>query len=334
MVLNGLWNSNQQNKWYIRKSLEGSDPSPQNVLMIYKIEAKIQTLAKAALMRNQNNIATFSISKVKFSHWDFNIRDGWLSDAWIAETTIKAPNYISAFKKFRLKLKTIIPKISLISQCYIEYNSHPFLISKKNSNIVFFQYTDETPAVGLMFMEKEEEALKILLKTKNIPNEFYFYWNDAVNTTGYTPKLLLMFCALEALGKTNGKKNFEKICSILGQELYDDIFTQNNGLRHRLTHGEYFNEPDTKKDYFELIHKKIIQYFNKTIFQKDLLNDTIVQPQRHPFGNKRIGKFFLQSSNLEVPMDLKSILLEFNKNGIYNIKKYKYFFDKNITKQF
>ena len=58
-------------------------------------------------------------------------------------------------------------------------------------------------------MTTQQKALLALLGCPQIPEEFFYYWNDAVNSTGYSSKLVLMFSAIEALvKKPDGEKDF------------------------------------------------------------------------------------------------------------------------------
>lgn len=303
-------------------------------LNTYKIEHKILTLAHCAVMEKKNEPASFDVDGVKFSHWDFNYRDGWLSDAWIATTTITAVNYVDAINELLKKLAKLIPRIALISQSYIEYISEPFLIHKINSDVIFFRYTTDVRGGGLMFMENEQKALTKLLGAKEIPESFYYYWNDAVNTTGYPAKLLLMFSAIEALVKKIGNKDWTLINKILGEDLVKELFgtkeQPNTGLRHRLVHGEYFSDRDTGKNYLELVHNKVITYFNVSIISEPLIPEKIVHPQRHFFGNKEQGNFVLKRKDGSTAFNLKELLKDFNDNGFRKPENYEFVYDKNL----
>lgn len=283
----------------------------------YKIEHKILTLASCAVMGDKQKPASFDIDGIQFSHWNFNYRDGWIKDdAWLATAEVVEENYIDSMNKgFVNKLYKIIPRISLISQSYISYVNEPFLIHKEGSDAAFLHYTADVCGGGLMFMEKEQEALVELLKAKGIPETFYYYWNDAINATGYSAKLLLMFSAIEALVKKNGQKDWNLINEILGEDLVKDLFgtkeDSSSGLRHRLVHGEYFDGNDHSKNYLELVHKKVISHFNKKIFSKPLISEDVVHPQRHFFGNKRGGNFFLSRKDRSKSFYLKDLLNNF-----------------------
>src|SRR5207249_3117402 len=147
----------------------------------------------------------------KFSHWDFNYRDGWPSDLWLAEDAVEAGSLVDALSIFRKVLARVIPRISFIGQSYIDFLTEPYLVVKAGSEVGFFRYTRSRGATGLMFMQNELEALRQLLSDKVVPEEFYYYWHDAVNASGYTPKLLLMFSAIEALAKiAKGQKDWNK----------------------------------------------------------------------------------------------------------------------------
>ena len=145
--------------------------------------------------------ASFVLRDIRFSHWDFNIRDGWNQDNWLATSLVEASNLNDAYKKFTTTLAKIVPRIALISQCYVQYLTQPFLVRRTDSQIAFVKYISEAKPVGLMFREKDLNGLNVLLDNCEIPEEFYYYWNDAVNSIGYSPKLLLMFSAIEALVK-------------------------------------------------------------------------------------------------------------------------------------
>jgi hypothetical protein len=278
--------------------------------------------------------ASFGAEKIKFSHWEFNYGDGWLKDAWLAEATIEAKNYREAYSKFLEKMFRIIPRISLISQSYIDYSLEPFLIHKVGSDVAFFRYTNDVKGGGLMFMEKEKEALDILLSYNEISEEFFYYWKDAVNASGYSAKLLLMFSAIEALTKKNGRKDWALIEEILGVDLAKNLFgtkgNSNTGLRHRLVHGEYFNRQDDGKNYLELVHNSVIKYFNSKIFKNSLIPENITNPQRHLFGNKEEGKTFVKKINPSV-FNLKDMLKDFGENGWDKPKSHCHIFNKDLN---
>ena len=301
----------------------------------YKIEQKIVTLSSCAVMENKEKPASFKIDDVEFSHLDFNYRDGWVSDSWIASFEIKSENLLDAINYFlKEKLAKIIPRISLISQAYIEYINEPFIVEKGGSEIVYFRYTYEFKAVGLMFMEKEQKALLKLMENKEISDTFYYYWNDAVNAYGYSQKLGLMFSAIECLVKKNGKKDWVLVNEILGKELSEDLYgTAKNpsiGLRHRFIHGEYFKQEDHSKNYFEEIHKKVIAYFNKKVLLENLIEENVIGPQRNFNGNKKGGAYLLKSKDGSNIFNLKVLIKDFEKSSPLKPEKYEFVYDKTL----
>lgn len=280
----------------------------------YKIEYHIRTLAENAVNVNGEKPG-FEIEGIKLEHWDFNHRDGWKGDAWLASSEIAAKNFSEAYKLFMDKLSKIVPRIAFVGQCYTKTFGQPFLITKRNSTISFFGDYHAVKHVGLMFLESQESALNRLM-TSDINDAFFYYWNDATNTMGYAPKLLVMFSAIEALAKKpNGDKDWHLIVEILGQELKDKIFKHREGLRHRLIHGEYFSVQDSDEDnYVEIIHKKIILYFNNSVLKSDLLTMDVTGPQRHPFANTEYSHRFIRSGDEETMLSLKSVLAELQKH--------------------
>lgn len=276
----------------------------------YKIEYRIRTLAENAVNMDSEK-PSFEVDGIKLEHWDFNHRDGWVVEAWLATAKIKANDYKKAYKIFMVKFARIVPRIAFVSQCFTETFGEPFLITREDTNIAFFGDYHETGHVGLMFLEDQKAALDKLL-VKDIDDAFFFYWNDAINTIGYAAKLLVMFSAIEALAKKpNGVKDWEFIKEILGNELYNEIFEQRKGLRHRLTHGEYFSPQDSgKSNYVEIIHKKVILYFNNSVLKSNLLTENTISPQRHPFGNREYSHLFIRPNDDDFMLGLINVLTE------------------------
>ncbi len=303
----------------------------------YKIEHKILSLSHCAVMTNEGKPTSFTAEGITFSHWDFNYRDGWLTDSWIASAEVESSDLLTAINDFRKKLFRLIPRIALITQSYIDFISESFLVHDISKNIAYLRYIEDHKGGGMMFMEKEEKALKKLLENKDISDEFYNYWQDAVNTIGYSAKLLLMFSAIEALVKKNGKKDWNLMNTILGEDLVKELFEENNnGLRHRLVHGEYFSKKDDGKNYLESIHKKVINYFNSSIFDESLISENVVQPQRHFFGNKGEAKLFIENKDKSSIFNLKDVLKDFNnhKDNLNNPDRYQRTLDKEIIKEY
>lgn len=296
------------------------------IAMIYEIQHRIRTLAKNAVGLQ----AGFSLLDINFSHWEFTWSDGWKQGYWLASSNIETPSIDAAYKEFSGRMAKIIPKVALIGQCYVEYLAQPFLIHRIDSELALLKYVEHVKGVGLMFREKQLDGLKLLLTKPEIPEEFYYYWNDAVNTVGYSSKLLLMFSAIEALvkvrsGTKQGEKDWDKLERILGSELKAEIWgvikNTSNALRHRLVHGEYFNPIDSGKDYVDLIHKRVICYFNDSIFGKKLLHEYIVNPQRTFEGNKQEWRSFIRSKSRK-PFVLKEILSEVKTSDLDLLQNY------------
>lgn len=287
----------------------------------YSIEHKVQTLVNLLFLENKKKPATFVFNGIEFSHCEYSHQNGWQKDEWNAIAIIKADNWQSAFIKFRKKLFSIIPKISFISQAYIDFRIQPFLVHKNESQIAVTNYVAESKPVGLMFGNDDVKVLTELVKNKDIPKEFFLYWNDAVNTTGYSAKLLLMFSAIEALTKKpNGKPNYTLREEVLGKELKFEIFGDKNksktALRNRIIHGEYFSVDD-KKNYVGAIHSKIIHYFNKYTITNGQINENVKNPQRHFFGNKKSWYGFIERLDKSNEFDLDDILKDFENHRDY-----------------
>lgn len=291
----------------------------------YQINQRIVTLAENAVFDDGKKPATFLQDGIEFEHWNFNYRDGWLTRQWQSQIKLDSINHAEALKTFHAKLQKIIPRIALISQCYIDFITQPILLLKNDVDFALFRFVGNRKPVGLMFDKDEQTALVKLLENTTIPEEFYYYWNDTVNAVGYTAKLLLVFSAIEALAKKNGKKDWDLISNILGKELSRDIFgtkdNSNGGLRNRLVHGEYLSKQDHSKNYLEEVHKKIIKYFNDSVLSGTLISENVVNPQRHFFDNKEGGWFFVKN-NMGNKIEFKDVLDDFEKHDVNQLERY------------
>lgn len=298
----------------------------------YHIEQKIRTLAENAVFIDYSKSPEFELDGLRFLQWDFNHGDGWLGDAWLASCDIEADTVGAAYIAFHRKLADIIPRVALISQCFINFSAQPFLITREGKDFALFRYTKEDDPVGLMFMDDNKEALDKLLADKTIPQEFYSFWHDAVNSTGYTSKILLMSSAVHALTKKpNGNSDYVRIAEILGEDLKDEIFAPRTGVRHRLSHGEYLSGPeDFGSNYVEKMHRAVIHYFNNDIFGKELVTEDVVHPHRNFSGSVSAGNFYIKGN----PLDLKALVEEFDQHPDELSKVSYEFVHGNVTKDF
>jgi hypothetical protein len=95
-------------------------------------------------------------------------------------------------------------------------------------------------------------------------------------------------------------------------------------------HGEYLSRCDVQQDYVELIHNKIIQYFNSSILNEKLLSESVIDPQRHKWANKEGYENFIRATG-DKTLDLENILSELEKNGIENLNDYEWVDDDTLT---
>lgn len=299
--------------------------------MKYKVQQRINTLAENYVGVTDGSAPQFTVDGITFFQWEFSVAQGSTGNAWLAEATIEAEDLGKAYALFRQKIVRIIPLAAFVSQCYMNPGGQPFLIHKEGSDVAYFYdiYTEE--GVGLHFDETELQALRELHVNKEISAEFYYYWADATNTTGYSARLLLMCAAVERLsGKKDGKRDRDKTVEILGQELADLLFDGRNGLRHRLMHGDYLEPSDTDHDVTELIHQKVTEYFNKSVLTKELLNTGVVGPLRHPDNNLYAAGNFIKSRDSQ-PLELKSVLNDIaDSPSHFNLQNYQHYHDDTL----
>ena len=274
---------------------------------IYRIQHRIRVL----LSNNANVSAessdeyhSFTVDGVTFKSWEQDFREKWRAGAWLVEASMDADSLDDAFRQYVIAMSRIVPRIAFVGQAYINDRNGLIFIKREDKDFGWLRSIVSSEAVSLSFMDEEKQALDLLLAEKSIPDTFYYYWNDAVNTTSYTGKLLLLFGAIDSLairGQRRAKRN-----EILGEALATEIYNDDTGLRNRLTHGEYLNETDGK-NYVELVHKQVLEYFNKTVLNMDILELDIVQPQRHFDENYEGARLFIAQKSDEYPLDIYAI---------------------------
>jgi len=100
--------------------------------------------------------------------------------------------------------------------------------------------------------------------------------------------------------------------------------------RHRLIHGEYFMPDDSGKNYVELIHRKVMVYFNDHVLREPLLDLAVVNPQRHPWGSLEGGGWFIRTKS-PVELSLKGVLADFTKNGVNHLEHHELVYDGSLA---
>jgi hypothetical protein len=310
----------------------------------YLIQQKINTISDLCIFKD-GKPEHIDIDGIEFIQWDFSLAEGCIGNAWIASGKEIAENYRAALFAFRKILNKIVPKIAFIGQCYMDYVQESFLLHRINDNpkgIAFIHYNADRSATGLMFGEEEKNNLdKLTLES----DEFFWYMNDCYNTTGYTAKLLLMFAALESLAgkvvkvddegkpyETYNKKNMKQI---LGKSLYNTIYGS-GGLRHKLTHGKYIDPSFSGINHVDMLHRLILDYFNRQFGTE--LNLNVVNPQRHPFGNNyHINTFLKPKKNGAYKMTLKEVVDDFKSSDALNnqsLNEFEFVFDNALDSNY
>lgn len=144
-----------------------------------------------------------------------------------------------------------------------------------------------------------------------------------LNATTYSSKLSLAFSALDALFKsplnTGSKKRDKKdkfLEDLLGAELHKKLYEKNDeGLRHRLTHGDYFSLQKDQENYLEKIYWQVINEFNKILPRGSQIKTEIKNPQRNPYDNKEGWAGWVETDKAHPPT-LKELLEKCAKEGL------------------
>ena len=290
----------------------------------YSVQHKIKVLLSNNANIGSGNPHTFTADGVVFKPWTEDPHEYWRAGEWLVESNLEADNLGEALRQYGLKMSRIIPRIAFVGQAYINDRMGSIFIKRKDKDFGWLRSVIDRGPVPLDFMDEEKEALGLLLVNTDVPEVFYQYWNDAVNTTSYTGKLLLMFGAIDSFA-TRGQRRQKRI-EILGDELTDEIYAKDTGLRNRLTHGEYLNDSDGK-NYVELVHKKVLEHFNQSILKRDILELNVVGPQRHFDDNYEGMRVFVRQSGGGPHLSLRNLINDIEGNDGY-LQSYEIIYDK------
>lgn len=275
----------------------------------YQIQKRIHTLLEYAIWE-ETTLSPFTLDGIQFQSW--NVESPWRCQYWVTQAMVESANFAEAFKDFQKALAAIVSRIAFIGQAYHTDIGEPYLIHKTNADIAYFRHSRDRSPVPLSFGTNDLRSLITLDQARDVQAAFYSYWNDATNAVGYTAKLVLMFAALEVLFKKASRPDEEfyaDIGTVFGPELKKQLYgTKQNsrqGLRQRLVHGDHLSEHDTT-NYVQLIHQHIVGYFNGGILRNTPMNEHIVNPQRHPFGNWESWQGFVRPIG-GARLDLKAV---------------------------
>lgn len=300
--------------------------------MLYRLEQRIHTLAKNFVDMESMSAPALRVDGVTFTSWPHQSTETWTNKYWLATAELDAAGYREAWQSLWDKLSKSVPRICTVSQCYAEHLGQPLLILRKDLNLAFVRWTQQRGATGLIFGGNELKALNALINDPLIPDDFFWYWNDATNSTGYASKLMLMLSAVETLinkPSTNGRpqKDYIKLEAILGPELKKEFWGEErkdntDAVRHSLAHGRYFPPGAGRKDYLLVLHQKIITYLNDVILGEKLIKEDIIHPQRHPTDNMDESQFFVRARGTE-PLSLVDVAGDLETN-FENPQHYEY----------
>lgn len=266
----------------------------------YIIEQEIDSLIENHYFEWQTSITSFELDGITFSEKNYSFEKWAFWNKWIINCELEWENYKDVLNIYLDKISRIITKISFIWQAYINYNYWSLLVKKWDIWLFFYRYNDAP--VWLNFWKSKQDILLDLYYNKDIPQEFFSYWYDLINTTWYLGKILLMSSSIESLAKCKSLSKWKNLKdfreNLLWKELANLLFeTWNKWLRHRLTHWEYFSPEDFKQNYVDAIHNRIIDYFNKEIINiNEKIPLWIINPQRNLFINYKSQWYYLKWS--------------------------------------
>ena len=278
----------------------------------YSIQHRIHTLLHNAAGKSKQ-IAEFTYDNIIFRQEGFSMIHGWRTNYWIASGEIEANSGIDAINIFRKKLDTIICALCLVGQAYAEYATFSSLVTRDGlMEALFFYYEENDGGKNLMISPEHISGVDVVLKDKRDFSYFLKYWREVVNTPDYIARLILACSAIDALTKSLSQNDWEEEKhelreKILGEDLKEKLYGNRkyfaDARRHKLIHGEMGSDLDEVKTMIE-IQNKIIDFFNKEVFGKDIMSKKIINPLRNPYKNfasiGRVIRFTHQQQPLSV----------------------------------
>mgnify|MGYP001570361036 CR=1 FL=1 len=93
--------------------------------MRYRLEHRIHTLAQDCIDGTSAGRYAFTAEGATFSQWPAGAPNPWEHQYWLATANIEAADYMTAWRTLRNKLIRLVPRIAVVSQCYVEFLGQP-----------------------------------------------------------------------------------------------------------------------------------------------------------------------------------------------------------------
>jgi len=243
----------------------------------YLIKYKLTTVAEL--------VKPFVFEGYEFSSYD---PEWWHSDGWVASKEIEAENAGKARHEFMKGLFSLVPELTVVSQCAFRFIANTYFIYKLTNNPekkIYIYFVREVPPVGLHFDKKEIANLN---KIHGIPNKHgLFFIADAASGGSFYTDLSMLLIGIEGLAgevESRGRKetNREVLKEILGEKLFSRLYPYGKGLRHLLFHGNVKNHAEFEGLVGE-VYTRLLTYLRTEY--NICLEENIVHPQRSFHGN-------------------------------------------------
>ena len=208
----------------------------------------------------------------------------------------------------------------------MEYASQPFMICKEKDRSAYVSM-HSGPMGNPNFNPDLKAALSALLQSMSKNNNFFIYWLDSVNAINPATQLLLLCTSLEVLSKDIAGDKKWRSCAknILGKDLYETVYKQKAGIRHKLTHGEAIRNRENLIPHIRAINIKLYDAV-KTLFADEDLSYDYLQYRRILFESIQEDSYFavhLKQKYKSWPLTLNKLHESHKRNGhMYEFPKY------------
>lgn len=197
---------------------------------------------------------SFEYDDLKFIQWDFSFSMWAHWDAWVVYNEVLASNFADAVNAHLKKLSQVLPRVFFCVPVWHSFGFHESLLISNDE----FQ-------TGFYFMRKErkwtwlvitDEILEVLESKnfQNIPEKFFSYYSEFINSNTALGWLSLGMGALEIIRPVSKKEQIELFWEDLRRKIY---WTKPEWIRHKIHHWKYPQEWDNSEKDFEEMHRAI-----------------------------------------------------------------------------
>lgn len=234
----------------------------------YQIQSRVSTGVDIFPKYNwfENDIekrvkCNFEYDDLRFEQWSFSFAKWPHWDAWIVFYEMDAENAIDALNLFLKKLSTVLPRIFFGIPVWHSFWYHePLIISRDNFQTGFYCLRKKREWTWLTITDEILDLLKDQ-DFQNIPDNFFLYYSEFINSISALSWLSLWLSALEIIRPESNEERKKLFWEGLYYKLYWKLDKRypdrKQGIRHKIHHWLYPEEWDNLGRDYNDMHEAI-----------------------------------------------------------------------------